>query len=76
VATGEHWFATQAIEKGLVDTIKSSDDALLEQQQQYQIYKVQYKIKKGLSDKLAMGLSHGVNKAGVSLMSKFKALNP
>jgi len=76
VATGEHWFATQAIEKGLVDTIKTSDDALLEQQQQYQIYKVQYKIKKGLSDKLAMGLSHGVNKAGVSLMSKFKALNP
>jgi len=76
VATGEHWFATQAIEKGLVDTIKTSDDALLEQQQHYQIYKVQYKIKKGLSDKLAMGLSHGVNKAGVSLMSKFKALNP
>ena len=42
VATGEHWFATQAIEKGLVDTIKTSDDALLEQQHQHQIYKVQY----------------------------------
>lgn len=76
VATGEHWFATQAIEKGLVDVIKTSDDALLEQQAERQIYKVKYKIKKGLSDKLAIGLSSSVNKAGVNLMSRFKAMNP
>ncbi|XQF90065.1 protease SohB [Pseudoalteromonas espejiana] len=76
VATGEHWFATQAIEKGLVDVIKTSDDALLEQQAERQIYKVKYKVKKGLSDKLALGLSSGVNKAGVNLMSRFKSINP
>ena len=50
--------------------------ATTEEYEQYQIYKVQYKVKKGLSEKLAIGLSHGVNKAGVSLMSKFKALHP
>ncbi len=76
VATGEHWFATQAIEKGLVDVIKTSDDALLEQQDERQIYKIKYKIKKGLSDKLALGFSSAVNKAGVNLVSKFKSLNP
>ncbi|MDO6635540.1 protease SohB [Pseudoalteromonas carrageenovora] len=76
VATGEHWFATQAIDKGLVDVIKTSDDALLEQQSERQIYKVKYKVKKGLSDKLALGLSSGVNKVGVSLLSKFKSMNP
>lgn len=76
VATGEHWFATQAIEKGLVDAIKTSDDALLEQQNERQIYKVKYKIKKGLSDKLALGLSTSINKVGVNLVSKFKTLNP
>ncbi|MEL0632402.1 protease SohB [Pseudoalteromonas carrageenovora] len=76
VATGEHWFATQAIDKGLVDVIKTSDDALLEQQSECQIYKVKYKVKKGLSDKLALGLSSGVNKIGVSLLSKFKSMNP
>ncbi|MFL3649647.1 MAG: protease SohB [Pseudoalteromonas sp.] len=76
VATGEHWFATQAIDKGLIDVIKTSDDALLEQQSERQIYKVKYKVKKGLSDKLALGLSSGVNKVGVSLLSKFKSLNP
>jgi serine protease SohB len=76
VATGEHWFATQAIEKGLVDMIKTSDDALLEQQHERQIYKIKYKVKKGLSDKLALGFSSAVNKASVNLLSKFKALNP
>jgi serine protease SohB len=76
VATGEHWFATQAIDKGLVDVIKTSDDALLEQQYERQIYKVKYKVKKGLSDKFALGLSSGVNKIGLNLISKFKSLNP
>lgn len=76
VATGEHWFAMQAIDKGLVDVIKTSDDALLEQQSERQIYKVKYKVKKGLSDKLALGLSSGVNKVGISLLSKFKSMNP
>ena len=76
VATGEHWFATQAIEKGLVDVIKTSDDALLEQQSERQIYKIKYKVKKGLSDKFALGLSSGVNKIGINLLSKFKTLNP
>ncbi|MBE0359006.1 MULTISPECIES: protease SohB [Pseudoalteromonas] len=76
VATGEHWFATQAIEKGLVDVIKTSDDALLDQQHERQIYKIKYKVKKGLSDKLALGLSSGVNKVGINLLSKFKSLNP
>lgn len=76
VATGEHWFAIQALEKGLVDKIKTSDDALLEQQHERQIYKIKYKVKKGLSDKFALGLSSGINKVGVNLLSKFKALNP
>ncbi|MDP2633705.1 MULTISPECIES: protease SohB [unclassified Pseudoalteromonas] len=76
VATGEHWFATQAIEKGLVDKIETSDDTLLGHQQLRQIYKVQYKIKKSLSDKFAVGLSNAVNKTGVSLLSRFKSMNP
>ena len=76
VATGEHWFATQAFDKGLVDKIDTSDDILLSQAKERQIYKVKYRIKKNLSDKLAVGLSSGVSKAGVSLMSRFKGLNP
>lgn len=29
VATGEHWYGTQAQEKGLVDEVGTSDDLLL-----------------------------------------------
>ncbi|MGO2128960.1 MAG: protease SohB [Pseudoalteromonas prydzensis] len=76
VATGEHWFATQAIDKGLVDKIQTSDDTLLNHQDERQIYKVQYKVKKSLSDKFAIGLSNTVNKTGISLVSRFKGLNP
>lgn len=76
VATGEHWFATQAIGKGLVDKIQTSDDTLLSHQNERQIYKVHYKIKKSLSDKFAIGLSNTVNKTGISLVSRFKGLNP
>tara|TARA_R110001606_G_scaffold12028_1_gene51835 strand:+ start:23908 stop:24981 length:1074 start_codon:yes stop_codon:yes gene_type:complete len=76
VATGEHWFATQALEKGLVDTIETSDDTLLKYQDERQIYKIKYKVKKSLSDKLAIGLSNTVNKTGISLLSRLKGLNP
>ncbi|WP_404340314.1 protease SohB [Pseudoalteromonas mariniglutinosa] len=76
VATGEHWFATQAMEKGLVDSIATSDDLLLQQYTERQIFKVKYKIKKNLSDKLAIGLSSSISQVGVALMSRFKGLNP
>ena len=76
VATGEHWFATQALEKGLVDEINTSDDLLMAQYKEKQIFKVSYKIKKTLSDKLAIGLSSTLSRTGVSLYSQFTKLKP
>lgn len=76
VATGEHWFATQALEKGLVDEINTSDDLLMANYSDKQIFKVSYKIKKNLSDKLAIGLSSAFSQAGVSLVSRFSKLKP
>ena len=64
------------MDKGLVDKIQTSDDTLLSHQNERQIYKVHYKIKKSLSDKFAIGLSNTVNKTGISLVSRFKGLNP
>ena len=40
VATGEHWYGTQARELGLVDEIKTSDDYLLEKSRESQLYEV------------------------------------
>lgn len=76
VATGEHWFATQALGKGLVDEINTSDDVLMAQYENKQIFKVSYKIKKNLSDKFAIGLSSSLSRAGVALYSHFSKLKP
>lgn len=53
VATGEHWLANVAKEMNLVDEIKTSDDYLLERCQEHDIFKVSYRQKKNLADKIA-----------------------
>ena len=39
IATGEHWFATQCIEKKLVDKLQTSDDYLLSNKDTHALYK-------------------------------------
>jgi serine protease SohB len=52
VATGEHWFARQAIEFKLVDTLQTSDDYLLNCSKTADLYSVKYELKKSLAQKL------------------------
>lgn len=40
VATGEYWYGTRAVEKGLADRLITSDEWLLEQLQDHEIYLV------------------------------------
>ncbi|EFP97351.1 protease SohB [Vibrio caribbeanicus] len=53
VATGEHWFGTQAHELGLVDEIKTSDDLVVEACKDKTVLAVHYVEKKKLTSKLA-----------------------
>jgi len=52
VATGEHWFATQAKENGLVDEIGTSDDFILSHLEDYKILSVEYRRQKKLADRI------------------------
>ncbi len=54
VATGEHWYGTQAKGLDLVDDIKTSDDVILEAHQSYDVFTVEYKIKHNLAEKLGV----------------------
>lgn len=54
VATGEHWFGYQALELKLVDALTTSDDYLLTQLSERQVYKVQYRIRKSLAEKAGL----------------------
>nr|WP_321459980.1 protease SohB [uncultured Vibrio sp.] len=53
VATGEHWFGTQAKERGLVDEICTSDDLVVAACKDKTVLAVHYVPKKKLTDKLA-----------------------
>jgi serine protease SohB len=53
IATGEHWYGSEALYLGLIDQIITSDDYLLNQSEQVDIYEVSYVITETLKDKLS-----------------------
>ena len=67
VATGEHWYGTQALALGLVDEIKTSDQFLLESLDKYDLYQVEIEIKKGLQDRLLGGFLGAIEQLKESL---------
>ena len=52
VATGEHWYGSKALELGLIDEIKTSDELLIEMAKKYEIFSVKHKVKKPLKKRL------------------------
>lgn len=57
VATGEHWLGQKALELALVDDIQTSDDFLLANAKDRDIFSLKFKPKKKLADKLAEAAS-------------------
>ncbi|RLP55833.1 protease SohB [Ketobacter sp.] len=78
VATGEHWYGNQCIERGLVDRIQTSDDYLYEASQNCDVYEISYEVKKTVADRLGFAvesaLGNTLNKLLVALSSKGKNL--
>lgn len=56
VATGEHWYGSQALGLKLIDVISTSDDYLLAQAASADIYSLEYTTKKSFSEKLSHAL--------------------
>jgi serine protease SohB len=52
VSTGESWPGTRALERNLVDELKTSDDYLLENSQYADIFEIKYVSKKSVFEKL------------------------
>ena len=64
VATGEYWYSKRALELGLIDEIKTSDELLLEMSKKYEIFSVKLKIKQPLKKRIMSGVD--------SLLGKFE----
>ncbi|WP_425559462.1 protease SohB [Kangiella marina] len=70
VATGEHWYGSQAKELGLVDALGTSDDWIMTALKDKDVYAVKYNIKKPISERLSVSLSRGVEKLLTKLIHR------
>ncbi|NNJ73361.1 MAG: protease SohB [Enterobacterales bacterium] len=57
VATGEHWYGQRALDKGLIDAIKTSDDLILEAVKDKEVFEVQFEIPKTFGEKIGVNMA-------------------
>jgi len=62
VATGEHWYGTTALDLGLADEIKTSDELLTERAADRQLYQLAYRIKQPLQKRLMANIDGTLEK--------------
>jgi len=62
IATGEHWYGSQALALGLADEIRTSDELLGERVGNRDLYAVSYKIKQPLQKRLMGGIDNALEK--------------
>ena len=63
VATGEHWYGSMALELGLADEIKTSDELLTERAAERDLYALKYRIKQPLQKRLMANIDSALEKA-------------
>ncbi len=52
VATGEHWFGQRALDLGLIDEVRTSDDYLYTKAQEADVYRVSFRRRRSLGERL------------------------
>lgn len=57
VATGEYWYGSRALELELVDALGTSDDWLAQRVGEAEVWKLEWRARKRLMDKLAASMS-------------------
>ena len=63
VATGEYWYGTRALELGLADELRTSDELLGERAGDRDLYRVEYKIKQTLQKRVMGNVDGAIEKA-------------
>ncbi|AWT17977.1 protease SohB [Klebsiella michiganensis] len=62
VATGEHWYGVQALEKGLVDAVETSDELLLGLMDKHEVISVRYQQRKKMLDRFTGSAAESADK--------------
>ena len=66
VATGEHWYGTRALELGLADELKTSDELLHELAADRDLYRVHYKLKQPLQKRLLASIDGALERVAAA----------
>ena len=61
VATGEIWYGQRALENNLIDDIQTSDEYLMSQRKDSNIYQVKYAEKKTFQEKIGLAAQHATD---------------
>lgn len=62
IATGEVWFGKQALEKGLIDEIRTSDEVISEASENAKVFLVQFEIKKKISERIGRSVENALDR--------------
>jgi serine protease SohB len=66
IATGEHWYGTRALDLGLADEIKTSDELIAELIADRELYEVAFRVKQPLQKRLMANIDSALEKVDAS----------
>jgi len=72
IATGEVWFGQRALEKNLVDELKTSDEYLLDACKEAEVYCVAYEHKKTLQERFSIGMHNTLDRLILTWWSRLQ----
>jgi serine protease SohB len=70
IATGEVWYGKRALDEKLIDEIRTSDDYLLSQRDDADIYAVSYRQKRSLSERMGLAAETAISRSLSSFWAK------
>lgn len=70
VATGETWYGTKALDKGLIDQIQTSDEYLSSQVDSADIFEVEYVLKKPLTARIGIAAQEAADRLLLSWLGR------
>ena len=72
VATGEHWYGKQALEKGLIDEIATSDSLIINKMQQFRLLSLSYTRRKTVIERMTQSAAKAAEKVFLKLWQQGK----
>ncbi|RKF20262.1 protease SohB [Alginatibacterium sediminis] len=69
VATGEHWYGSQALDLQLIDKIQTSDDFVMQAHDKFKVVLLKYHGKKKLSERIAQAASMTIESLALKVLA-------